>query len=195
LAARSSAGSRAIPRNDLAITTTIMAGTCDNHGVECDGPSHSHDDGDRSRDDDDSMAGYSSTPTAKKLGISPGSRLLMVNAPDGWEVPGLPDQMTVERAAAPPTTANPRPDVVIAFFRAAAQLHDQVESLSALIFPSASLWIAWPRRAAGHKSDLTDNIVRGAILPLGLVDIKIAAIDENWSGQRVVWRKERRSAP
>jgi hypothetical protein len=56
------------------------------------------------------------------------------------------------------------------------------------------LWVAWPRRAGGHTSDITDNVVRGIVLPLGLVDTKVAALDQDWSALRVVWRRERRSA-
>jgi hypothetical protein len=56
------------------------------------------------------------------------------------------------------------------------------------IYPGGALWIAWPRRAGGHRSDITDNIVREQALPLGVVDVKIAAIDNDWSGMRLVWR-------
>ena len=64
--------------------------------------------------------------------------------------------------------------------------------LAPRIFPAGALWVAWPRRAAGHESDIRDNDVRSASLPLGLVDVKVAALDEDWSGLRLVWRADRR---
>jgi hypothetical protein len=83
-------------------------------------------------------------------------------------------------------------DVIISFVTAADALAPRLPALAERIFPAGGLWIAWPRRAAGHQSDVTDNIVRQHVLPLGLVDVKIAAIDEDWSGQRLVWRIENR---
>ena len=60
------------------------------------------------------------------------------------------------------------------------------------IYPAGALWVAWPRRAAGHRSDITDAVIREHALPIGLVDVKVAAIDDDWSGLRVVWRTEHR---
>ncbi len=71
----------------------------------------------------------------------------------------------------------------------------RIAALAQAIFPGASLWIAWPRKAAGHVSDITDNLIREVCLPLGIVDVKVAAIDIDWSGLKMVWRKELRSAP
>jgi hypothetical protein len=82
-------------------------------------------------------------------------------------------------------------DVLIVFVREAAAL-DRLEDLGRRIFPDGALWVAWPRRAAGHVSDVTENGIRDAVLPHGLVDVKVAAIDENWSGLKIVWRTERR---
>jgi hypothetical protein len=130
-------------------------------------------------------AGYSSTPQAKKLGLKPGLRLSLDHPPDGWRLIEPPDDLTMVAAPEPA-------DVVIAFFHTAAGLGERLPTLASRIFPSGTLWIAWPRQAGGHHSDITDNIVREHILPVGLVDIKIAAIDEDWSGQRVVWRRENR---
>ena len=85
-----------------------------------------------------------------------------------------------------------RADVIIAFVRTAAEL-DRVEPSGSAIFPDGALWIAWPRKAAGHVSDVTENAIREAALPLGLVDVKVAAIDDDWSGLKLVWRREKRS--
>jgi hypothetical protein len=117
---------------------------------------------------------------AHKLGIRPGSRVRLVDAPPG----GL--------AGISPDDSGEPPDLVVAFFREAANLRAAAARLGDLIFPAGTLWIAWPRRAAGHESDVTENLIREVVLPLGLVDTKVAALGEDWSGLRVVWRKERR---
>ncbi len=131
------------------------------------------------------MAGYSQTPLAGKLGIKPGSRLALDLAPTGWSVPELPDGVI---AVAPPGTA----DTLVAFFREEAELPDRLPALAQRIFPAGSLWVAWPRRAGGHRSDITENGLRDHALPLGIVDVKVAAIDDDWSGLKFVWRRENR---
>ena len=81
----------------------------------------------------------------------------------------------------------------MAFFNDADSLHRDISSLAGAITTDGSLWIAWPRKAAGYQSDLTDNVVRAAALALGLVDAKVAALDTNWSALKMVWRKELRA--
>ena len=83
--------------------------------------------------------------------------------------------------------------MVLAFFTAATEIGDGLPGLGKRIFPAGALWLAWPRRAAGHRSDITDNVIRELALPLGLVDVKVAAIDEDWSGLKLVWRVENRT--
>jgi Protein of unknown function (DUF3052) len=136
-------------------------------------------------------AGYSTTPLAKKLGCKPAGRLFTREAPAGFAVPDLPDGCTAGKLG-PDGTAGERGDVVVAFFRARAALEEAIAGLGKAIFPDGSLWIAWPRRAAGHESDIREQDVRDLALPLGLVDVKVAALDEDWSGLRLVWRTERR---
>jgi hypothetical protein len=131
------------------------------------------------------MAGYSQTPLAKKLGIRPGTRLSLDLAPVGWRVPELPDGVAGLDAPGPA-------DVVIAFFHEEAELPDRLPALAQRIFPAGSLWVAWPRRAGGHQSDITENALREHALPLGIVDTKVAAIDEDWSGLKFMWRRENR---
>jgi hypothetical protein len=128
------------------------------------------------------MPGYSATPQARKLGIKPGSRVALVGA-EGWTLTDPPD---IDEAGEGPA------DVIVAFVHTAAAL-DTIATLGKRIFPDGSLWIAWPRKAAGHVSDMTENAIRESALPLGLVDVKVAAIDDDWSGLKLVWRKERRS--
>jgi hypothetical protein len=134
------------------------------------------------------VAGYSQTPLARKLGIKPGASLALDRPPPGWTVPELPDGVVAAAEAEPA-------DVVVAFFREAAELPERLPALARRIFPAGSLWLAWPRRAGGHDSDITENGLRDQALPLGVVDNKVAAIDEDWSGLRVVWRVEQRSGP
>jgi hypothetical protein len=83
-------------------------------------------------------------------------------------------------------------DLLLAFFPAIAALRAAVPALAEMITVDGALWVAWPRRAGGHTSDITDNAIRDAVLPLGLVDVKVAALDEDWSGLKLVWRKELR---
>jgi len=127
-------------------------------------------------------------PLAAKLGVKEGHRLALIGAPAGWTVEGLPAGARVLRRPTPDL------DVAVAFFRRLADLHHDVERLAGTITPAGALWLAWPRRAAGHESDITDESVRQAALPLGLVDVKVAALGQDWSGLKFVWRKELRAA-
>jgi hypothetical protein len=81
---------------------------------------------------------------------------------------------------------------VVAFFTKTATLEDRLDALGAMIFPAGGLWIAWPKRASGVSTDLSDHAVRAAALPRGLVDNKVCALDETWSALRLVWRREKR---
>ncbi|VXC13615.1 DUF3052 domain-containing protein [Aeromicrobium sp. 9AM] len=129
-------------------------------------------------------SGYSGTPQLRKLGIKPGLRLAVVGADDAWEfAEPLED---VERVPDGPT------NVALVFVRSAAEL-DGLPAWSEWIFPAGSLWIAWPRKAAGHVSDVTENAIRDGALELGLVDVKVAAIDTDWSGLKLMWRRENRT--
>jgi hypothetical protein len=127
------------------------------------------------------MAGYQGRPQAAKLGLKPEMRVCLHRAPEGWALTDPPAGL-----AGPDPDG--RADVVIAFFTKAGDLAGEAEDLGRRIYPAGAMWIAWPRRAAGHHSDITDTVIRECVLPLGLVDVKVAAIDEDWSGLRVVWR-------
>ena len=130
-------------------------------------------------------AGYSGRPQSAKLGLKPEQRVHLHHPPPGWALadppPGLAD-----------AGADGQADVIIAFFTRADDIASQIADLARRIYPAGALWVAWPRRAAGHDSDITDNVIRAHALPVGLVDVKVAAIDDDWSGLRVVWRTERR---
>jgi hypothetical protein len=131
--------------------------------------------------------GYSGTPLARKLQVRPGDVVALVGAPRAWAIPDLPDGARIRRSLG--TGA----EVVIAFIRRAADLQGVVDDVSPLLGPEDSLWLVWPRRAAGHDSDVTENLLREVVLPTGLVDVKVAAVGEDWSGLRFVWRKELRA--
>jgi hypothetical protein len=132
------------------------------------------------------MAGYSGTPLPKKLGIAEGSTLALVSAPPGV-INGLPPDVTVRRQA------RGKADVVVAFFAERRDFERRMEALGRMIFPSGGLWVAWPKRSSGRTTTMDEHVVREVALPLGLVDNKVCAIDETWSGLRVVWRRERRT--
>jgi hypothetical protein len=132
-------------------------------------------------------AGYSGTPLAKKLGVKEGGTLALVAAPDGWSVPDLPPGVTTK------TSLRGHFDVAIAFVRSAAELRRRAETIVRSTPDASSVWIAWPRKAGGHDSDVTENLLRETLLPSGLVDVKVAALDEDWSGLKFMWRKESRA--
>jgi hypothetical protein len=130
------------------------------------------------------MAGYSGTPLARKLGISSGHTLLLDGAPAEFTVAGLPDAVTVRRRAG----TGPY-DVIVCFCPDAARLRHRWPSLHPLTTVAGSLWIAWPKRSSGLKTDLDENVVRDYALANGRVDVKVCAIDEVWSGLKHVIRK------
>jgi hypothetical protein len=130
-------------------------------------------------------AGYSGTPLPRKLGIKPGHRLLLLAAPEGFEdgtLGALPDGVRVARRA------RGKADVIVSFHTARAELARRMPVLRSLMEPAAALWIAWPKRASGVATDLTEDVVRELALEHVLVDNKVAAIDATWSGLRLVIR-------
>jgi hypothetical protein len=111
----------------------------------------------------------------------------LVGAPSRWTVPELPEGARVRRGL------RSGADVVLAFVRKAAELDGVVGAVTAVLGPEDAVWVLWPRRAAGHDSDVTENLLREVVLPTGLVDVKVAAVGEDFSGLRFVWRRERRA--
>jgi hypothetical protein len=128
-------------------------------------------------------AGYSGTPQAHKLGLKPGVTWDVVDAPDGWEF---------EVAPAAELRREGDADVVLLFVRTPDDVRRGIERLERRIFPAGALWVAWPRKAAGHVSEVDENLVRDTALLRGLVDVKVAALDTDWSALKVVWRRELR---
>jgi hypothetical protein len=145
-------------------------------------------------------AGYSGTPLPKKLGIKPGARVGLAGAPDGFGalLEPLPDGARVEASAAGAVLPGPvlpgiGPfDVIVFFTVEQAELAGRLSELRARMAPAAGLWIAWPKRASRVPTDMTEDVIREIALPTGLVDNKVCAIDQVWSGLRLVIRRELR---
>ncbi|PZS15948.1 MAG: DUF3052 domain-containing protein [Pseudonocardiales bacterium] len=127
-------------------------------------------------------AGYSGTPLAQKLGIKVDSRVLVVGAPAGF-APELPAGVSVHRRR-----GRGRYDVVLLFCRNSRNLHDRFGTLVDAIGPAGAIWVCWAKRASGVSTDLSENGVREHGLACGLVDVKVAAIDEVWSGLKFLRR-------
>jgi hypothetical protein len=135
-----------------------------------------------------STSGYSGTPLPKKLGIKEESSVTVLNDPcdAATLLSPLPNRA---RLGAELHGA----DLVLLFTRSRSELLDRVGELGEAIYPDRALWIAWPKKAPGVPSDVTEDVVREIALPLGLVDTKVCAIDATWSGLRLVWRRELRA--
>lgn len=124
-------------------------------------------------------AGYSGTPLPKKLGVKDGSRVMVLDAPAGFDL-GVD---LVRRGPA---------DVVLCFVTSYAELAARFDALAEAVFPAGGLWFAWPKRASKVPTDLTENVIRDHALARGLVDNKVCAVTDVWSGLRLVHRKENR---
>lgn len=131
-------------------------------------------------------AGYSGTPLAKKLGFKPGMRAALLAAPDGFAVSDLPDDVAIA------TRLGGHKDLVLVFITRRAELERRLGALRKAIAPDGMVWVAWPKRASDVATDMTEDVVRDVALPTGLVDTKVCAIDDTWSGLRLVIRKELR---
>jgi hypothetical protein len=128
-------------------------------------------------------AGYSGTPLPKKLGIKPGHRVMLLSAPEEFDgLAELPDGVTVVGRA------RGKADVIVSFHTERAELARRMPRLREAMEPAAGLWIAWPKRASKVPTDLTEDVVRELALENVLVDNKVAALDEKWSGLRLVIR-------
>jgi hypothetical protein len=129
------------------------------------------------------MAGYSGTPLARKLGIKDGHRIAFLEMPDTLLIDGLPSEVTLSRSAGRQVY-----DVIVLFVRSLKPLQRQFNRLVRRLNPTGGLWVAWPKKSSGETTDLSENVVRSVGLAAGLVDNKVCAIDETWSGLRFVFR-------
>ena len=137
------------------------------------------------------MSGYSGTPLAKKLGVRAGARLYLHQAPANYAqllAPLPADVHTVTRI-------DRGTDLIHLFLVRRAELGPMLQRALRAMRPEAMIWVSWPKKASGVSSDITENVVRELALPLGLVDIKVCAVDETWSGLKLVVRRSARVAP
>ena len=135
------------------------------------------------------MAGYSGTPLPKKLGIKDGHRVVLLAAPDGFEATLTPMPQAVVSTT---LRGSALFDVAVFFTKRRRTLESRFDAVVARLQPDGGFWVAWPKRASKVPTDMTEDVVRELALPRGLVDNKVCAIDETWSGLRVVHRRENR---
>jgi hypothetical protein len=133
-------------------------------------------------------AGYSGTPLVQKLGIKGGMAIALLGAPDGFDdlLVGLPDDVVVRRRA------QGHLDLAMSFQTERAVLEGRLPTVLTALDRAGSLWVAWPKKASKVPTDITEDTVRDVVLPIGLVDVKVCAIDQTWSGLKVMWRRENR---
>lgn len=135
------------------------------------------------------MPGYSGTPLAKKLGLRPATDVVALGAPPHYRdllSPTPPDVRFGTRVSA-------RTRMVHVFCDRRAELSSRLASLRRVLAPDAAVWVSWPKRASGVPTDITEDVIREVALPMGWVDIKVCAVDETWSGLKLVVRKALRS--
>lgn len=132
-------------------------------------------------------SGYSGTPLPAKLGIKPGTRLLLLDAPPLTGLESLPADVTTHRRV-----GSGRYDIALVFCADAATLRRRFAPTAQKLTTAGALWVCWPKRASGIPTDLTDQVVRDYGLGAGLVDVKVGAIDATWSGLKFVRRRQDR---
>lgn len=135
-----------------------------------------------------SMTGYSGTALSQKLGIKPGARVKTKGAPAGYEslIAPLPAGAFVSSQLRGPV------DILHIFSTSRANLQRMLKSGLSATRPHGAIWVSWPKKASGVSTDLTEDVIRQVALPMGLVDVKVCAVDETWSGLKLVLRKDRR---
>ncbi len=136
-------------------------------------------------------AGYVGTPLARKLGIGAGDEVAVIGAPEGF-ADRLLGQLAGSAAICTELTDRTLFDVIIGFEPWREDLAADLDGFRARMAPACGLWIAWPKRASGVRTDMSDQVIREVALPTGLVDNKVCAIDAVWSGLRLVIRRENR---
>lgn len=134
-------------------------------------------------------AGYSGTPLAKKLSLKHGQRVWWEDMPDSVRAEIESEDLALERLELPEAPI----DAAHAFVTHRIQLEAAVERLLPLLSPTGFLWISWPKKAAKVETDVTEDVIREVALPLGLVDVKVCAVDSTWSGLKLMIRKANRA--
>jgi hypothetical protein len=134
------------------------------------------------------MAGYSGTALPQKLGIKPGTNVVVINGPENYRklLGKLPEGVRLSDRV---TTDS---DFVHFFTKRRGELQKQLPRLRAKLSDTGTLWVSWPKKSAGVPSDMTEDVIRDVALPLGLVDTKVCAVDQTWSGLKLMIRRENR---
>ena len=135
------------------------------------------------------MPGYSGTPLARKLGIKPNERVIAINAPAHYE----PLLGELPEGAAIVQRAEARPAFVHLFVKERAEMAERLSGLRDKPNDAGVIWVSWPKKAAKVPTDITEDVIREVALPLGFVDVKVCAVDDTWSGLKLVIRRENRS--
>ena len=135
--------------------------------------------------------GYSGTPLPKKLGIRPGQRVALLHAPEGFDqlLRPLPDGTEVQQRL----RRNDRVDLILGFVVQRDHLARNIGWLVATLPADGAFWVAWPKKASGMQTDMSDDAIRQVALPMGWVDTKVCALDGTWSGLKLVLRKHLRT--
>ena len=134
------------------------------------------------------MPAYSGTPLVRKLGIRAGEHVIAINAPARYEqlLEGLPDDVSIsDRVAA-------NAHFVHLFVRERADLEERLSDLRRKLDDAGVLWVSWPKKSSGVATDVTEDTIRAVALPLGFVDVKVCAVDDTWSGLKLMIRRENR---
>ncbi len=136
------------------------------------------------------MAGYSGRPLAQKLGIKPGQKVATIGAPSGYRklLAPLPKgvSFTTEVAAEAP--------FIHLFVKERTALARELKRMRRVLADAGVLWVSWPKKSSGVATDITEDVIRELCLPLGLVDVKVCAVDETWSGLKLMIRQENRAS-
>ena len=137
------------------------------------------------------MAGYSGTPLPQKLGIKPGTVVIAINAPTNYRrlLGKLPSSVQFSKSA------KSRAEFVHLFTPNRKELDHQLSILRRKISDTGTIWVSWPKKSAGVATDITEDTIRKIALPLGLVDVKVCAVDETWSGLKLMIRRKNRRVP
>ncbi len=140
-------------------------------------------------------AGYSPTPLAAKLGLKDGQSVVFVDLPEELDELASSRDFAAKKLTgwSGLAEAGGGHDVVHAFTRRRADLDDSAETFKKMIAPDGAVWISWPKKAAKIATDVTEDVIREVVLPKGLVDVKVCAVDAVWSGLKLVIRKELRA--
>jgi hypothetical protein len=134
-------------------------------------------------------AGYSGTPLARKLGITDGCTVVAIGAPGHYKALLAPLPPKVRFVKSDDRSA----DIIHVFATDRRALADRLVRLVSTIRPDAAVWVSWPKKASGMTTTVTEDVIREIALPLGFVDVKVCAIDETWSGLKLVIRKALRA--